>query len=37
LEEGDMICILLGCNVPMLIREEDDYHRLVGECFLYED
>jgi hypothetical protein len=34
-KEGDMICILLGCNIPLLIRKEDDYHVLVGECFVW--
>lgn len=34
LQQGDMICVLLGCNVPLLIRKEEDYHRLVGECFV---
>jgi Heterokaryon incompatibility protein (HET) len=34
-EEGDMICILPGCNVPLLIRKEDDYYVLVGECFVW--
>jgi hypothetical protein len=35
LQEGDMICILLGCDVPLLIRKEGDYYRLVGECFVW--
>jgi hypothetical protein len=34
-EEGDIICILPGSNVPLLIRKEDDYHVLVGECFVW--
>jgi hypothetical protein len=35
LQEGDHVCILLGCKVPMLIRKEGDFHRLVGECFIW--
>jgi hypothetical protein len=35
LAQGDMICILCGCNVPVLIRKEDDHHLLVGECFVW--
>jgi len=34
-EEEDMICIFPGCNVPLLIRKENDYHVLVGECFVW--
>ncbi|TVY14775.1 Heterokaryon incompatibility protein 6, OR allele [Lachnellula arida] len=34
-EEGDMICVIPGCNVPLLIREEGDHHLLVGECFVW--
>jgi hypothetical protein len=35
LQEDDRICILLGCNIPMLIRKEGDYYLLVGECFVW--
>ncbi|TVY88090.1 Heterokaryon incompatibility protein 6,OR allele, partial [Lachnellula willkommii] len=35
LEEGDMICVIPGCNVPLLIRKEGDHHLLVGECFVW--
>jgi hypothetical protein len=35
LQQGDMVCVLLGCNVPLLIRKEEDYHLLVGECFVW--
>ena len=35
LEEGDMICVVPGCNVPLLIRKEGDHHLLVGECFVW--
>jgi hypothetical protein len=35
LQEGDHVCILLGCKVTMLIRKEGDFHRLVGECFVW--
>jgi hypothetical protein len=33
--EHDMICVLPGCNVPLLIRKVDDRHVLVGECFVW--
>lgn len=36
LEQNDTICILLGENtLLLLIRNEGDYHRLVGECFVW--
>jgi hypothetical protein len=34
-EVGDEVWVLLGCNVPMLLRKRDDYYILVGECFVY--
>ncbi len=34
-EAGDMICVLLGCTHPMLLRPvEDGKFVLVGECFV---
>ncbi|KAI4267787.1 MAG: hypothetical protein L6R38_008099 [Xanthoria sp. 2 TBL-2021] len=30
---GDIICVLLGCSVPLILRpQEDDVYRLVGEA-----
>ncbi|KAI0815384.1 heterokaryon incompatibility protein-domain-containing protein [Xylaria sp. FL0064] len=32
---GDMVCILLGCNVPVLLRPRaDGTCQLIGECYL---
>ncbi|KIV99548.1 uncharacterized protein PV09_08848 [Verruconis gallopava] len=33
-ERGDLICILYGCSVPVVIREMDDGHELIGECYI---
>ena len=33
--EGDVICVVLGCSVPLLIRQTRDHHILVGECFVW--
>ncbi|KAI1742045.1 heterokaryon incompatibility protein-domain-containing protein [Xylaria scruposa] len=32
----DIICVLAGCNFPIIIRETErsGYYRLVGECYL---
>jgi hypothetical protein len=35
IEEHDMICIVPGCNVPLLIRKVDNCLFLVGECFVW--
>jgi hypothetical protein len=34
--KGDLVCILYGCNVPVLLRktECEDEFTIVGECFL---
>ncbi|KAK0117706.1 hypothetical protein ONS95_012035 [Cadophora gregata] len=31
---GDLVCILKGGIVPFLLREDGEYYRLVGECFM---
>jgi Heterokaryon incompatibility protein (HET) len=35
MDEGDMICVALGCNVPLVLRKEGDHYLLVGECFVW--
>ena len=39
-KEGDSICILFGCSVPVLLRrhevEEGPYYQLIGEAYLHE-
>ncbi|KAK4171220.1 heterokaryon incompatibility protein-domain-containing protein [Triangularia setosa] len=34
--KGDLVCILFGCNVPILLRKSEcgGSYRLIGECFL---
>ena len=34
--KGDLVCILYGCNVPVLLRkaEREGECTVVGECFL---
>ena len=32
---GDEICVLLGCNQPLLIRRFGDHHLVVGQCYVY--
>lgn len=35
LEVGDIICVVLGCHVPLLLRKCGDCYMLVGECFVW--
>ena len=32
---GDVLCILLGCSVPVLLRERRSHFELVGECYVH--
>ncbi len=34
-EPGDVICVLLGCTVPMVLRPAGDKYQVVGECYLH--
>jgi hypothetical protein len=37
-KEGDVICILLGCTVPVVLRQQGanrNTWKLVGECFVF--
>ena len=33
IQEGDLVCVLLGGRDPYILREEEDYYVLVGNCF----
>ena len=33
--KGDRLYILLGCELPLLIRPQDQHHVLVGSCYVY--
>lgn len=37
-KEGDLMCILYGCSVPVLLRPLDSWSQygLVGECYIHE-
>jgi Heterokaryon incompatibility protein (HET) len=33
---GDIVCVLLGCNVPLVVREvKHMQYQVVGECYMY--
>lgn len=31
---GDIVCILLGCPIPMVLRPVDDHYLLIGDIYL---
>lgn len=34
-QKGDRICVLLGCNVPLIIRPEGDHFLIIGDTYIY--
>jgi hypothetical protein len=32
--EGDIVCVLLGCRFPVILRREGEHYVLIGEVFL---
>ncbi|OAL46362.1 HET-domain-containing protein [Pyrenochaeta sp. DS3sAY3a] len=36
IRKGDWCCVLLGCSVPVVLRQEEErpYFRFVGECYI---
>lgn len=35
MREGDVICIVFGCSVPLVLRPVGDYFTLVGDCYVH--
>jgi hypothetical protein len=37
IEEGDILCVLFGCSVPVILRKayDEEVYNFVGECYLY--
>lgn len=35
MEQGDQVCIVFGCKVPLLLREVYDAYLLVGDCYVF--
>ncbi len=33
--EDDVICVLFGCDTPLVLRPVGDYYTLVGECYVH--
>jgi len=34
-EPGDIICILLGCSTPVILRPQDDHYIFLGEAYVH--
>jgi hypothetical protein len=34
-QSGDMVCVLFGCPRPLLLREFENFHLLVGDAYVY--
>ena len=35
-EEGDILCVLLGCSFPVILRPTNGYYLLIGEVYVDE-
>jgi hypothetical protein len=33
-QSGDLVCVLLGCNAPFILRQIDSHYVLIGVCFV---
>ena len=34
-DRGDVVCVLLGCSFPMLLRPRGQSYRVVGPCYVH--
>ncbi|CZR69946.1 uncharacterized protein PAC_19847 [Phialocephala subalpina] len=34
-QRGDIICVLQGCNIPVVLRPCGEIYNLVGECYIH--
>jgi hypothetical protein len=34
LKEGDKICVLLGCSMPVILRKVENHYIYIGEAFI---
>lgn len=34
MEQGDLICVVASCTMPLIIRRYEDGFHLVGECYV---
>jgi hypothetical protein len=36
LQENDIVCILLGCSYPLVLRPCGENYKVISECYIYE-
>ena len=34
IKPGDHVCVILGCDVPLVLRPVGDYYELIGDCYI---
>ena len=34
-KKGDRVCVLLGCNVPLVVRLEGEHYLVGGDTYIY--
>lgn len=32
---GDIVCIFPGCSVPLILRQQQWFHELIGDCYVH--
>jgi len=35
MKENDLVCVLYGRRVPFLLRPKNNFHHLVGKCYVH--
>jgi len=35
IQEGDVICVLFNCRLPVVLRKIHDYYTFVGEAYFH--
>lgn len=33
--EGDLICVMGGCQTPLVLREKGERHELIGDAYVH--
>lgn len=36
IQVGDLVCVLLGCSMPVVLRPVDDYYEFLGASFIHK-
>ncbi|KAF4626724.1 hypothetical protein G7Y89_g11433 [Cudoniella acicularis] len=34
IKPGDHVCVILGCDAPLVLRPVEDYYELIGDCYI---